>query len=100
MNDKEIRINVTELEHAIDLMDDLKKQAQEIVVVRKLYEDYLMKNTGKAKEKMNACEYKSGAIRNNLVLLVEKTSIFLQNTKLSIEDNENYISRKIDTLTK
>ena len=100
MNDKEIIINLTELEHAIKLMEGLRKQAQDIVVVRKLYEDYLMKNVGKAKEKMKACEYKSGAIRNNLVLLVEKTGIFLQNTKLSIEDDEDNIIRKIDSLTK
>lgn len=100
MNDKEIKVNLTELEHMINLMDGLKKQAQEIVVVRKIYEDYLMKNTGKAKEKMKACEYKSAAIKNNLALLIEKTSIFLRNTKLLIEGDEKYISRKIDTLTK
>lgn len=100
MSDKEIRIELTELQHSIEFMVNLKKQAQEIVGVRKGGQDYFMGNIGKAKEKMNICEYKSNEIIKDLVLLVDETITFLNNAKLLFEEGENYSLSKIDTLTK
>ncbi len=100
MQSKEFKVNLAELEHTIDIMGELKKQAEEVIVLRKIYEDFFIHNKGKTKEKMNACEYKATAIKNRMLLLIEKTSIFLQNAKVSIEEDNDYIARKIDTLTK
>lgn len=96
----EIKVNLAEMENVINLMKDLETQTGDITVGREIYQDYLLQNVGRAKDKMNACEYKTNSIRSRLTFLVNQTNIFLQNTKNKMEEDDAYLSNQIDTLTK
>ena len=96
----EIKVNLAEIDNVINLMKELRSQADELAEVNTGNQDYLRKNVGRAKDRMNVCEYRTESIGSGLRGLISKTNTFLLNTKTKMEKDDTYLSNQIDTLTK